>query len=414
MLFKSLNCIIISMMLGFGILILFISGFLEFPSVSSSSSMPSLTDHINSIKRTPDPFTDLVGAFKKWDSEVGCTQFKEKHKFVPLKNGSSSSSSSSSSSLQNVDGAIDCGALKMDHVSVLVKGWTWIPDNLDNLYSCRCGLSCLWTKSSVLADKPDVLLFETTTPPSQRHEGDPLRAYMDLEAERRRSGVEDIFIGYHAKDDVQATYAGSLFHNNRNYHVSSYKNNDILVYWSSSRCLPRRNQLAKDLLKLLPHHSFGKCWNNVGGLDRALSMYPECSNNANSAPKWWDHLHCSMSQYKFVLAIENTVTESYVTEKLFYALDAGAIPIYFGAPNVLDFVPPHSIIDGTKFSSMEELASYVKALANDPVAYAEYHAWRRCGVLGNYGKTRAGSLDTLPCRLCEIVSRKGGRKARTL
>lgn len=72
-----------------------------------------------------------------------------------------------------------------------------------------------------------------------------------------------------------------------------------------------------------------------------------------------------MSHYKFVLAIENTMTESYVTEKLFYALDSGSIPIYFGAPNVWDFVPPHSIIDGTKFRSLESLASDVKGLANE-------------------------------------------------
>lgn len=49
--------------------------------------------------------------------------------------------------------------------------------------------------------------------------------YMDLEAGRKRSGVEDLFISYHAKDDVQSTYAGALFHNGRNYHVSSLKNN---------------------------------------------------------------------------------------------------------------------------------------------------------------------------------------------
>lgn len=144
----------------------------------------------------------------------------------------------------------------------------------------------------------------------------------------------------------------------------------------------------------------------------ALSFYPECAKDPNVKAQWWDHLHCAMSHYKFVLAIENTATESYVTEKLFYPLDSGAVPIYFGAPNVWDFVPPHSIIDGSKFTSMEELASYIKALANDPVAYAEYHAWRRCGVLGNYGKARAASLDTLPCRLCEAVSRKGGRDFR--
>lgn len=189
---------------------------------------------------------------------------------------------------------------------------------------------------------------------------------------------------------------------------------DTLVYWSSSRCLPKRNQLAKKILSLLPSHSFGKCLNNVGGLDRALSFYPECTKDRNEVPKWYDHLHCAMSHYKFALAIENTMTESYVTEKLFYALDSGAVPIYFGAPNVWDFIPPHSIIDGSQFSSVEQLAAYVKSLANDPVAYAEYHAWRRCGVLGNYGKTRAASLDSLPCRLCEEVSRRNGRDAEAL
>jgi hypothetical protein len=59
----------------------------------------------------------------------------------------------------------------------------------------------------------------------QRRVGYPIRVYMDLEAGRKRSGVEDLFISYHAKDDVQSTYAGALFHNGRNYHVSSLKNN---------------------------------------------------------------------------------------------------------------------------------------------------------------------------------------------
>lgn len=59
----------------------------------------------------------------------------------------------------------------------------------------------------------------------QRQVGDPLRVYMDLEAGRKKSGYEDMFISYHAEDDVQSTYAGALFHNNRNYHLSSIKNN---------------------------------------------------------------------------------------------------------------------------------------------------------------------------------------------
>ncbi|KAL9245481.1 hypothetical protein vseg_019128 [Gypsophila vaccaria] len=377
-----------------------------FSTLQFTFSLPSLPDP--TTRPGPDPFTSLLGAFTKWDAQMGCPRFREKH---------SSWAGNGSGSLQLGGYTGGCGGgaeAKARHVSVLVKGWTWVPDNLDGLYSCGggFGLSCLWTKSSVLGDQPDALLFEGTAPPLQRCVGEPLRVYMDLEPGRRRTGREDIFISYHAEDDVQSTYAGSSFHNNRNYYVSSQKNNDILIYWSSSRCLVERNELAKKILGLVPNHSFGKCLNNVGGLDKGLTMYPECVKDPNAPPKWGDHLHCVMSHYKFVLAIENTMTESYVTEKLFYALDAGAVPIYFGAPNVMDFVPPHSIIDGSKFSSIEELASYVKDLANDPVAYAEYHAWRRCGVLGNYGRTRAMSLDTLPCRLCDAVSKRGGRNAK--
>lgn len=185
----------------------------------------------------------------------------------------------------------------------------------------------------------------------------------------------------------------------------------MLVYWSSSRCVSKRQSIATELLGLLPHHSFGKCLNNVGGPNMILHMYPRCTRGNGAGEAWSQNIHCAMSHHKFVLAIENTRTESYVTEKLFYALDAGSVPIYFGAPNVLDFVPPNSIIEGYKFASMRKLAEYVKKVAADPVLYAEFHAWRRCGVMGPYGRTRAVSLDSLPCRLCTAVSKLGGRDA---
>lgn len=170
---KPLNTFTITIMLFFTFLILFFSGYLEFPLPSSSLEQQHQHNHhkqqrsVNSYSATytvaksmPEPFDNLFRAFRKWDSQVGCAQFRGKHE------GFIRTESNVSASLQEIDGGV-CGDLKMNHVSVLVKGWTWIPDNLDNLYSCRCGLSCLWTKSSVLADKPDALFFETTTPPRQ-------------------------------------------------------------------------------------------------------------------------------------------------------------------------------------------------------------------------------------------------------
>ena len=143
--FISINSLAIMMLVIFAITIYYFSGFLDFPSAYSSISL------------VPKSRSSLLGAYRKWDSEVGCQQFRHKYKGLIRSNNSVS--------VQDAYGEVKCSVLKMNHVAVLVKGRTWLPDNLDNLYSCRCGLSCLWTKSPVLVDKPDALLFETTQPP---------------------------------------------------------------------------------------------------------------------------------------------------------------------------------------------------------------------------------------------------------
>lgn len=76
-------------------------------------------------------------------------------------------SSFSSRSLQNsrVD---NCTVLRQQHVSVLVKKTGWIPITLNNLYSCDCGLTCLWTNSDVFDEKPDAYLYEKHFPPAEK------------------------------------------------------------------------------------------------------------------------------------------------------------------------------------------------------------------------------------------------------
>lgn len=158
MLMRHLNAIVVLLMMFFTLLILSFTGILEFPS--ASTSIEHRIDPETKLPDSSDPFSDVIMAFKKWDLQVGCARFKENHK-------GSIRGNVSSGSLQEFGGGFGCGKLKMENFKVLVKGWTWIPDNLENLYSCRCGMTCLWTKSSVLVDSPDALLFETTTPPFQ-------------------------------------------------------------------------------------------------------------------------------------------------------------------------------------------------------------------------------------------------------
>lgn len=98
---------------------------------------------------------------------------------------------------------------------------------------------------------------------------------------------------------------------------------------------------------------------------------------------WWEVKWNLTSQYKFNIAIENSISYDYVTEKLFHSFIVGSVPsklhlhsllyacslflltlvisilwppaVYLGAPNVDDFAPStKSIIKVTDF---EYLAS---------------------------------------------------------
>eukprot|EP01048_Picozoa_sp_COSAG05_P005176 COSAG05_NODE_301_length_11860_cov_30.927812_3_plen_348_part_00 len=66
-----------------------------------------------------------------------------------------------------------------------------------------------------------------------------------------------------------------------------------------------------------------------------------------------------LRRYRFYLAFENTCEPGYITEKVYNALDAGAIPVYLGAPDVELYVPKGSIMDAREMAR-EEYDALVK------------------------------------------------------
>ncbi len=54
----------------------------------------------------------------------------------------------------------------------------------------------------------------------------------------------------------------------------------------------------------------------------------------------WD----SIAPYRFTIAIENSSSPDYWTEKLTDAFMAWTVPLYFGAPNIIDYFPEDSFI----------------------------------------------------------------------
>lgn len=82
-----------------------------------------------------------------------------------------------------------------------------------------------------------------------------------------------------------------------------------------------------------------------------------------------DKLPC-LQQYKFNFCLENTRNVSgYVTEKIFDAMQAGAVPIYEGASNIDDYIPSNCYVPYNKFSSLQELFDYLQAFTETDYEY---------------------------------------------
>ena len=89
-------------------------------------------------------------------------------------------------------------------------------------------------------------------------------------------------------------------------------------------------------------------------------------------------------QYRFLIAFENSDCYDYVTEKVFDGLNAGAIPIYMGAPNIRDYVPDHSVIFAADFQSPASLVRYIKLVDSNPDLY------NSCVISDSYYLLRGG------------------------
>ncbi|CAL8353562.1 unnamed protein product [Lota lota] len=83
-------------------------------------------------------------------------------------------------------------------------------------------------------------------------------------------------------------------------------------------------------------------------------------------------------RYQFYLALENSRHTDYITEKLWNAVLAGAVPVVLGPPrdNYERFLPPEAFIHVDDFPSVGGLARYLLLLRASPALLRRHLAWR--------------------------------------
>lgn len=104
---------------------------------------------------------------------------------------------------------------------------------------------------------------------------------------------------------------------------------------------------------------YGTGW-DVG--DSRASKYLRAAKRIGAVPVA-DKL-AAMTQFKYALCFENCVFPGYVTEKIFDCFFSGCIPVYWGAPDIADFVPAEAFIDMRQFQNFEEANCFLKKMSS--------------------------------------------------
>jgi len=80
----------------------------------------------------------------------------------------------------------------------------------------------------------------------------------------------------------------------------------------------------------------------------------------------------TMRKYRFSICYENVRDlPGYITEKIWDIFFAGCVPVYWGAPNITDYIPEECFIDRRKFANHEDLYKFMVSMTE-----SEYSAYQ--------------------------------------
>ncbi|XP_042343272.1 alpha-(1,3)-fucosyltransferase 4-like [Plectropomus leopardus] len=113
-----------------------------------------------------------------------------------------------------------------------------------------------------------------------------------------------------------------------------------------------------------------------------------------------------IGRYQFYLALENSQYTDYITEKLWNAVRAGAVPVVLGPSrrNYERFLPPEAFIHVDDFPTVRGLARYLLMLRRNPDRLRRHLDWR-----GGYSVHQPTFWAEHYCTACKAVRRTRGR-----
>eukprot|EP00158_Paraphelidium_tribonemae_P005816 Partr_v1_DN27541_c0_g1_i1_m30618 putative (Alpha (1,3) fucosyltransferase len=216
-----------------------------------------------------------------------------------------------------------------------------------------------------------------------------------------RSPNVDMTVTYRTDSHVQTSYIDDDISQFRT-EISPFRDRKNAILWVQSNCgAEHRNNIVREMRKYYQVDSLGPCLNS----NSTAVVWPECvAFERTSSTRYWEK-ECLLSKYKFVFALENSEDDYYTTEKLWQALKRGAVPIYWGAPNVHEYLPhSDSIIDYRTYESIPKLAEYLHLLSGNEKLYNKHLAWRKLQKFSTgFEHALENSMSNMFCRICDMA-----------
>jgi hypothetical protein len=120
------------------------------------------------------------------------------------------------------------------------------------------------------------------------------------------------------------------------------------------------NEIYKERIKIINYFSDQKGFDLYGfGWEKGRKNLKETENIKKVYKGTIENKIEVISKYKFAFCFENCRFRGNVTEKIFDIMFAGTIPIYYGAPDINDYVNPNCFIDFRKFKNYSELNNFL-------------------------------------------------------
>lgn len=110
----------------------------------------------------------------------------------------------------------------------------------------------------------------------------------------------------------------------------------------------KRRRYIENLLKFNQFHLYGGGWKIKNS-----NYFGEIKSKSKI-----------LSNYRFSLVIENSITQNYLTEKILDCMAQGTVPVYYGCENVSHYIPQNCFIKLDKFlDSSEQLVEYLENIS---------------------------------------------------